>query len=41
MKADREYSVGMEEGLFDSIAMVDIDVQVEHPRVGLEQLQNA
>ena len=41
MKADCKYSVSVEKGLLDSIAMVHIDVQVEHSGVGLQQLQNA
>lgn len=32
--------IGQIEGLLNTIAMVDIDIDIEHSLVGLEQLQN-
>lgn len=33
-------SVGQVERFFNSVAVVDVDVDVQHALVGLEQLQN-
>jgi hypothetical protein len=41
MEADCEDSVGMEERLFYSVTMVHIDIQVKHPGVYLQKLQDA
>ena len=41
MKANSEYSVCVVKGLFDSVAVMHIDIQVQNPRVGFEQLENA
>ena len=41
MKADCHDPVGVVEGLLDAIAVVDVDVEVEHARVHLEQLEDA
>ena len=41
MEADSHDSVGVVEGFFDSVSMMDVDVEVKHARVHLEQLQDA
>mmetsp|Transcript_36157 Transcript_36157/g.116436 ORF Transcript_36157/g.116436 Transcript_36157/m.116436 type:complete len:332 (+) Transcript_36157:111-1106(+) len=40
VKGDRHHAVRREEGLLDAVAVVDVDVQVEHASVHLEQLQD-
>ena len=40
MEADCEDSIGMEESLLNSIAMMHVDIQVEHPGIDLQQLQD-
>ena len=41
VEADSEDSVCMEEGLFDSVSVVHVDIEIEHPRVDLQQLKDA
>lgn len=41
MKANSEYSVCVVKCLFDSVAVMHIDIQVQNPRVCFEQLENA
>lgn len=40
VKGDGHHAVRREEGLLDAVAVVDVDVQVEHASVHLEQLQD-
>eukprot|EP00966_Prymnesium_polylepis_P234947 5434224-Prymnesium_polylepis.1 len=41
VEGDSHDAVGGVESLLDAVAVVDVDVQVQHPRVVLEQLQDA
>lgn len=41
MKADSEYSVCVVKCFFDSVAVMHIDIQIQDPRVGFEQLEYA
>lgn len=41
MEADCHHSVGVIEGLLNSVSMMDVDVQVKNAWVNLEQLQDA
>lgn len=40
MKTNSHHSVAQIECLFDSIAMVDVNVEVEHARIDLEELKD-
>mmetsp|Transcript_19284 Transcript_19284/g.58237 ORF Transcript_19284/g.58237 Transcript_19284/m.58237 type:complete len:229 (-) Transcript_19284:917-1603(-) len=40
VEAHRHHTVGQVEGLLHAVAMMHIDVQVQHPRMHLQQLQN-
>ena len=41
MEADGHDPIGVVEGLLDPVPVVDVDVEVEDPRVHLQQLQDA
>lgn len=41
MEADSHDSVGVVEGFFDSVSMVDVNIEVQHAWVDLQQLQDA
>ena len=40
VKGEREHAIGGVEGLLDTVAVVDVDVDVEHPLVMFQQLQD-
>ncbi len=41
MKANSKHPISMKECFLDTIPVVDINVEVEDPRVGLKQLEYA
>lgn len=41
METDSHDSVGVVEGFFDSVSMVDVNIEVQHAWVDLQQLQDA
>jgi hypothetical protein len=41
MKGDSHDPISIVESLFDTVPMMHIDVQVKHPRIDFEELQNA
>lgn len=40
MKGDCEDAVGGPEGLFDTVAVMDVDIDVENPRMVAEELED-